>query len=261
MHLARLLPISLLPMTSFAVPVALSLSIVLDGTSTADSDHHFPGLEAFHRGDHNQFEPEGTISLEEYLGYLSYYGGNLTVADKALKGLKWPDDNDDNDTWEKFDQRSGIALEGIHNATSAIDNVIYKMQDHPFDGKFNKADTKSITEALGNTFSKVNETLIDPITTAVKAEIFRARLEGRLLQQFGGSLFELASRTVRRCHFDNNQSNDPNKDSDLDKATWRNINTVLDAMHSVKAAGDTLYRSGAVRAKHRKPVNQWKLQL
>lgn len=109
MHFTRLLGICLLPMASFAVPVTLSLSVLLDDASMAEFGHHHSGMKAFGRGNHERIASGKTISPEEYLGYLSDYWGNLTEADKALKDLKVPDQKDDDDTWDEYTRRYDVS--------------------------------------------------------------------------------------------------------------------------------------------------------
>ena len=109
MHFTQLLGICLLPTTSLAVPVALSLSIVVNDVATADFAHHQSGMDVFSRGGHDRFASVEPSFPEKYLGYLSDYAGNLTEADKALKDLKLPEDEDDNDTWEEFFKRSEVS--------------------------------------------------------------------------------------------------------------------------------------------------------
>ncbi|GIZ40700.1 hypothetical protein CKM354_000402800 [Cercospora kikuchii] len=260
MHFTQLIGISLLPITTLAVPVALSLSIVVSDDPTADIAHRRGSLTPTGHGGYGQLVSTTSLSSGQYLDYLSEYEKSVATADEALKDLKEPDEKDDDDTWDQFWDRISIADDAFKNATYAIAYAVGDMGDSPFKGKFNKEDTKIITEGLGKNFSKINETLIEPINKAVEAGIFSRWTQGYRLRLFGGSLRDLAERTALRCFYDN-QGDDPDKDSDFDKATWRNIAILVDAMYSVQAFGNSLSGDRIVRAKHRLPASQWKLQL
>ncbi|CAK1356324.1 hypothetical protein CB0940_00056 [Cercospora beticola] len=261
MHFTKLFGIALLPITSLAVPLSLSLSVVVNDASTVDFDHHHAVRELLsHRG-HDFLASGEILSPDKYLGHLSEYAKYLTEASKILKDLKVPDDHADNDTWERFDEQRELASESFENATLAIDSAARDTANWPFYSEFNKEDTKTLTEALADNFGKVNQTFIDPVVTALKSWVFNDRnRQANRLSFLARSLTTLVPKTEIRCHFDNKED-DRSKDTEDDKVTLRNLDTVVAAYHWIKGAAIAIDHGEYVPSRHRLPASQWKLQL
>ncbi|PPJ56407.1 hypothetical protein CBER1_00742 [Cercospora berteroae] len=225
MHFARFLGISLLPTTSLAVPVALSLSIVVNDGSTTTFAHRDSDTGSLGSLSHDRFVSAADISPGKYLNHLAEYGKKTTEAVKLLKELKVPGDQDDDDT-------------------------------------FSKADTKTVTEALAHNFAKINETLINPITAALKSDVLNDyRSEAHRLELLSRKLGNLMMHTIGTFHWDNKDDEDRSKDSEDDRVNSRNIQAIVDAVISLKTAARAVADGNFVQMRHGLSVPQWRLQL